>query len=223
MRYIALVMLLYTSPVIAAQVGDKATWNGSEWVADQKIDAGIDVIASYDYYLVPKTSGKHNYEDGQGLTLGVEHSIAGNLKGQLTYSRILDIDFPFPLDDKGSWGELRGHIPMYALKSDLPYGNKFGLYLLAGVGYGLWDFRENPYLQDRNVKVELDGSIVVKLGIGASVSLGQDWKLDLESGWLDTDIPKDISDNDYGIEHILDSGDIGLQMVPIKVGVRKRF
>lgn len=219
-RYILLTIMLCTSPVWAYEVGDRATWDGQGWVADQPKSVGLDVIASYDYYLEPNN---HNYEDAWGFTLGVEHGIAGNLKGQVVYKHLTDVRFPAIQDPKGAWGEMRGHVAMYNLKYDMPYNEHVGAYLMAGIGYGLWTFFENPLLQDLGVTVDLDESVVVQLGVGLDVALGNGWRLDIASGWFDTDIGKDISENEHGIVNILDSGDIGLQYVPIRVGVRKSF
>ena len=178
------------------------------------------VIAGYDYYKEPNN---HNYEDAWGFTLGVQHDIAGNLKGQVLYKHITDVVFPSEQDVKGAWGELRGHIPTYAIKYDLPCNERFGFYLTSGVGYAFWDFRENPYLQERNVTVDAKDSIVIQFGIGVDASLGNDWHLDMFAGWFDTDIEKDITRNEYGIVNILDSGDIGLQFIPVSIKVRKKF
>ena len=178
----------------------------------------VDVIAGYDYYKEPNN---HNYEDAWGFTLGLEREIKGNLKGQLLYKHMTDVIFPSSDDPKGAWGELRGHIPMGVLKYDMPYNDRVGFFLTSGLGYAVWDFRENPFLQDRQVTVDVEPSVVVQLGLGTSINIGNGWKLNLEGGWFDTDIEKDISDNQYGIVNILDSGDIGLQYYTGRVFVSK--
>lgn len=219
-RYFIVLALLFCSPAMAYEVGDKATWDGTAWVVDQPERRGLDFLASYDYYLEPH---HHNYDDAQGFTLGLEHPLVGNFKGQAVYKHIVDIDFPAVQDPKGSWGEMRGHIGMYNLKYELPYGKQFGFYLLGGVGYGFWDFRQNPALQDAGVTIELDPSVVVQLGLGASMSLGNGWKGSAYSGWFDTNVEKHISENQAGIGNILDSGRIGIQYVPISLEVKKEF
>lgn len=177
-------------------------------------------LAGYDYYKEPNN---HNYEDAWGFTFGIEHDISGNLKGQLVYKHITDVVFPAVQDPKGAWGELRGHVPFYNLKYNMPYNDSIGFYLTGGIGYAFWDFRENPFLQDANVTVDAKNSIVVQFGVGLDLNIWNGWNLTLESGWFDTDIEKEISENDAGIVNILDSGDIGLQYIPVKVGVRKKF
>lgn len=179
------------------------------------------MIVGYDHYLEPNIN--NNYDNAWGFTLGVEHDIYGNLKGQAKYIHMTDIDFPSVDDPKGSWGELRGNIAFYGLKYDLPYNDHLGFYLTSGAGIGFWDFRENPFLQDADTKVSLENSIVFHIGAGANLNIGHGWDVFIESGWFDTNIPKEISKNGRGIENILDSGDIGLQYIPLKVCIKKRF
>lgn len=169
-------------------------------------------IASYDHYFA--ASYGPNYSDAWGFTLGAEFDVIGDLKLQALYKHITDVEFKEPRDPKGAWGELRGHIPMVALKYDLSYG-RVKFYPMVGFGYGIWDFRENPWLQDRNIKVEVENSIVMEPMLGMSVDIGRGWTLSGQAGWFDTNIGKNISANEYGIENILDAGDnIGLQFYP---------
>lgn len=178
--------------------------------------------ASYDYYIAPNSG--NNYDNGQGFTLGLKHGIYKDLSGHAGVSYITDIDFPSVDDPKGSFGELRGYAAIYSLIYDLKYNDRLTFNLSAGGGATVWDFRENPFLQDHGVIVEVDPSIVFKAGVGAEYRLKDDWTIGANVGWLDTNIEKHAEDKSGKTWNILDAGDnIGLQYITATVQVKKKY
>lgn len=180
------------------------------------------LVASYDHYFTPNSS--NNYGDAWGGTIGLQHDLAKNLKGIVYGSHITDVDFPVVDDPKGSFGELRGFGAGYDLKYELPVNEQLVPYVVGGATYYWWEFRENPFLQDNNVTVDVDPSLAFKIGGGLDINLDNDWTGMIEGGWFDTDIDKLAMDDRGQNWNILDSSDsIGLQYVYVKAGFKKRF
>lgn len=184
--------------------------------------SALDFTASYDYYITPNAG--NNYDDGQGYTLGIKHPIAKNVKGELSVSHITDIDFPSVDDPKGSFGELRGYGALYTLTYELPYSDRLMFDLSIGAGPYWWQFRENPFLQDKGVNVDVEPSLVIKPSAGVNVKLNSDWTATARVGWMDTNIGKDARDASGQEWNILDGdGNIGLQYITASVKISKRF
>lgn len=183
---------------------------------------GADFTVGYDYYKRPGSG--NNYDDGQGFTVGFEHGIYNDLKGSLGVLYITDIDFPSVDDPKGSFGELRGYAAIYSLIYHMRYNDNLSFNLSAGAGPALWDFRENPFLQDHGVKVSVDPSLVLKTGVGVEYKTNNDWTLSANVGWLDTNVGKDARDPSGKEWNILDSDNtLGLQYITYRIQAKKRF
>jgi len=179
------------------------------------------LVVTGDAYITPNDG--NNYEDAWGISAGVEHPLYKNLKGIASVSHMTDINFPSVDDPKGNWGELRGYGAMYDLKFELPYNENVIFFAKGGGGAFIWDFKENPFLQDNNVEVDVDPSLAFRAGAGVEVKLKDGWDATVEGGWFDTDIPKDARDSN-GLEwNILDDDAIGLQYIYVKAGIRYRF
>ena len=181
-----------------------------------------DLTINYDHYTRPQKG--NNYDDGKGIAIGLRHGIYGDLKGRLDAVHVTDIDFPTPVDTKGSFGELRGYGAIYNLIFDLPYNNNVTFNLSAGAGPIWWDFRENPYMQDSHLTVDAKPSFVMKASAGVDIKIYDNWKVELAGGWMDTNISKKVR-NPVGDEmNLLDAdGNIGLQFITWKIGIRKEF
>lgn len=180
-----------------------------------------EITASYDYYITPNEG--NNYDDGQGVSIGYDHSITGPVRGVLVGSHITDIHFPVADDPKGSFGELRSYGVGYRVYAGKDYSEKLRLMAGVGIGYHDWDFRENPFLQDNRVNVDVDPSISYEAFIGGEYDLKDDWTLFCHLGWFDTDIKKDARDNTGREWNILDDGNISLRYITTKAGVKVKF
>ena len=183
---------------------------------------GVDFTASYDNYTAPNVS--NNYDDGKGFSLGVRHDIWKDIKGHAEAVHISDIDFPTPVDVKGSFGELRGYGGMYNFIYELRYDKNLAFNMFQGIGGVVWDFRENPYFQDSQITVKVKPSLVLKTGVGMDYKLNKNWKIEGSVGWMETNIWKRVA-NAAGDElNLLDAdSNIGLQFFTWRVGIRKKF
>jgi len=183
--------------------------------------AEYELVGGYDHYLTPNSG--NNYDDAYGVSIGLEHDIRGNLRGRIEGTHITDIGFPYVHDPKGSFGELRGYGATYNLVYLLPYNNRLTFEALVGIGGFWWDFKENPFLQTKGVTVDVDPSVLYQAKIGATYKLKDDWKLEASVGWLDTTITKNAHDATSEWLILDGHGKIGLQYIPIMVGIKKRF
>lgn len=243
--FVILNLLIGVSMTLADQIGGEdypvgtyGVFDGEKWtpLADQSDPAAsivnekrlgtrrrssMNVIGSYDFYSA--ASYGPNYTDAHGLSLGVEWPLFGQFYGRAEAIHITDVEFPEPRDPKGAWGELRGLGGMGSVVYKLPFNDRLTFDIAAGAGLIGWDFRENPFLQDRAVKVDVDPALALRAGIGAAYKVNNDWELWSSFSWFDTDIKKSITENEFGIQNILDSGDeIGLQYRVIRLGFTKR-
>lgn len=181
-----------------------------------------EVVASYDYYLTPNEG--NSYNDGQGISIGWDHAIRGPVRGTVVGSHIADVHFPVSDDPKGSFGELRSYGLGYKLYARKNYNEKLGLTAGVYVGYHDWEFRENPFLQDNSVKVEVEPSVVYKAYVGADYKLNDAWTVFGELGWMDTDVKKEAIDSNGLVWNILDAGEeISLRYITVKAGAKIRF
>lgn len=206
MKYLVLTLLMFATITTAKahEVGPK----------------NLDIFASYDYYKTP--NGGNNYDDGQGFSLGISHDITERIGGRAYFSHITDVHFPVSDDPKGSFGELRGNSVNYDVILSLPTNRHFDVYLTAGAGYLFPDFKENPFLQDNNVTVNLEEDIILRAGGGVSYKVN-DWDLFAEILWSDTDIEKDARDNTGREWNILGDEVIGLEFIQIKIGAKYKW
>jgi len=182
---------------------------------------GLEFTGGYDYYITPNEG--NNYNDAQGFNLGLTHPIGQYLEGQALFKHITDIGFPVSDDPKGSFGELRGSGGQYNLVFNLPGSERFSVYLLGGIGYYWWDFKENPFLQDNQVTVDVDAALALEGGIGLDYSINDSWSVNVYTGWFDTDVPKDARDSNDVVWNILDSNEIGLQYIHISASAKFKF
>ena len=182
----------------------------------------ISFTASYDNYTVPNVS--NNYDDGKGFSMGVRHGIWKDIKGQAELTHISDVDFPTPVDVKGSFGELRGYGGLYNILYELRYDKNLAFNLYSGAGCVWWDFRENPYMQDSQITVKVRPSMVLKTGVGMDYKLNKNWKIEGSAGWFDTNIWKEVTNANGDVLNLLDADhNIGLQYFTWRVGIRKKF
>ena len=181
-----------------------------------------EVTVGYDYYH--SSSAGQNADDGQGFTVGYKRGLIGSLSGRVDVSYITGIDFAEARDPKGSWGELRGYGAVFNLVYDLRYSDRLNFSLYAGTGPFWWNFKENPFLQDNQVTVDVDSSVLYRLGAGADYKLKDGWVIEVQVGWQDTNIPKDARDSQGKEWNILDAdGNIGFQSIQTRIGIRKKF
>ena len=182
----------------------------------------LDFTMDYDIYQQPNKG--NNYSDGQGVTVGLQHGIYKDLKGRLDVSHVTDVHFPTHVDVKGSFGELRAYGGTYNLIFELPYNKNVSFNLSAGAGPYWWNFRENPYMQDSQIKVHVDPSLVMKAGAGVDIKIYDKWKVELGVGWLDTSIGKKVVNAGGDVLNLLDADDeINLRYITYKIGIRKEF
>lgn len=186
-----------------------------------EIPGNLEVTASYDYYFTPNKG--NNYEDGQGFSVGVTHPIWGSVSGRAEFVHITDISFPASEDPKGRWGELRGYGGFYDLMLDFPVNDNVSVYGFGGLGYFTWDFKENPFLQDNGVNVDVEDDLATRAGAGIDYKVKDDISLFLEAYWFDTDVPKHASNAKDGEWHIMGGDAIGLEYIGIKAGGKYRF
>lgn len=180
------------------------------------------VLFQYNYQA--NESYGPNSENGHGAVLRYQSDLyADLLDWAVEYNRHFDKDFPEARDPKGSWGALTGDGVMGSLIFT-PKGFFDGLnpYVIGSVGYFWWDFDENPFLQDNNVKVEVDNSLAYRIGAGIDIELSPQWGLNFEISYFTAQIDKYASD---GMQewHILDDNKIGNETWQYSAGLRYRF
>jgi hypothetical protein len=199
MKYLSLLLLLICAPAYS-----------------------LDFTAGYEKHLTPNKG--NNYSDGQGYYLGLKHDIYKDLKGQIDVTHMTDIHFPTDSDPKGSFGELRAYGAIYNLIFKLPYNKNVSFNLQAGAGPMFWDFKENPHFQDSRVTVDVDPSFVLKAGAGMEIKIYDKWHIELNVGWLDTTIGKNVHNENGESMNLLDADDhINLRYITARVGISKEF
>ena len=187
-----------------------------------KMSYAVDFTANYDYYQQPNKG--NNYDNGRGYALGLRHSILYPFDGHLEVIHMTDIDFPSISDVKGSFGELRGYGGIYSLILDLVYNKNVSFNINAGLGPVWWDFRENPYMQDSQIKVKVEPSLVMRAGVETNIKIYDNWFVDLGAGWMDTTIGKKVTTPRGDVLNLLDAGDqINLRYITWKLAIRKKF
>lgn len=174
---------------------------------------------SYDHYFTP--NGGNNYDDAWGASVKVKHPILRTLEGAIGLGYITDIDFPSIDDPKGSFGELRGYGLTYDLILGMPINDRIKPFITGGLGYYFWDFRENPFLQDNRVTVEVDNSIAYRIGGGVEFKFNDSWSGSIGAMWFDTNIG--VEAKNEVTWNILDSDDIGLQYIQAKASFTYKF
>lgn len=185
------------------------------------VRADLSLSGGYDYYMTPNEG--NNFDDAQGFNIRLNHPIVREFSGALEFSHIGDIDFEVSDDPKGSWGQMRGYGALYDLKATFPVSKLLDVYATAGAGMYVWDFRENPLLQDNHVKVDVDPSLAYKAGAGLNVNLNDSWTISGEVSWFDSQVPKDAKDENGVTWNILDDDNIGLQYICFSVGGKYKF
>lgn len=182
----------------------------------------LEFVGAYDYFIQP--NGGNNYTDAQGFRVGVEHPLVGPLSASLELTHITDVRFLEARDPKGAWGELRAWGGLGSLKLKLPDAGRVSSYLKVGAEYLDWNFYENPWLQDRDIKVEVSDALGVRAGGGIGYRITDNVTLSVGASWFQSTTDKDISENVHGIENILDAGDtINVRYIDVTAEVKGRW
>jgi len=131
--------------------------------------------------------------------------------------------WPYIKDPKGFFGDTRGYGGMASLVFRPEVLKWASPYVIGGVGYYAWHFHENPYLQDNEITVDLDPSVAMRIGVGFDLWATDQWGVNFEVSYFDTNIPK-LALNAQGVEqNILGDDYLGHEQIQISVGSRYRF
>lgn len=127
-------------------------------------------------------------------------------------------------DPKGAFGSLLG----YGFMGDLIFRPKvvgnFSPYVIGGLGYFIWDFKENPFLQDNQVTVDVENSMAAKIGVGADIKIAPRWSLNLEFNYFTAQIDARAYDHDNSPWNVVhDDGNIGNETWNFLAGVKYEF
>ena len=171
-------------------------------------------------YLNTRNNGS---DDAYGIVARLEQPVWREFSVAAEFDYHARQKFPSINDSKGSFGSLYG----YGLMGNVifrPLVNwKFSPYFIAGAGYFWWDFKENPFLQDNHVTVDVDPSIAFKTGLGFDFWLNDKWALNFEASYFNTKIDK-LATDDNGTEwNILGDELIGNEQWNIGAGLKYKF
>jgi len=132
--------------------------------------------------------------------------------------------FPSVDDPKGDFGSLSGYGGMFDVLFRPEVNERVSPYILGGVGYFLWDFKENPLLQDNQVTVDVDDSVAYKLGVGVDIKLNSRWWLNLETNYFTAEIDKKATDPTGREWHVVGAdSNIGNELWNFMVGLKYEF
>lgn len=105
-----------------------------------------------------------------------------------------------------------------------PYANKhFKPYLLGGLGWYDWNFRESSYLQDKGITVDVDPARATKIAIGTDIPINDQWSINIEWAYFKSDIPKDSHYADGTFSNVVGGDTVGREETNIGVGLRYKF
>jgi len=172
--------------------------------------------------LYEKTANRDSDDTGQ-LLARLEHPIWREFSIGVDFNYQGRQYFPSVDDVKGAFGSIRGYGIMPTLLFRPQVNDRVSPYIVAGVGYYWWDFKENPFLQDNQVTVDVGNSLASKYGVGVDVRISEKWSLNLEVHYFTTEIPKHATD-DEGVEwHILGDDEIGNEQWNFAAGFKYKF
>jgi len=179
----------------------------------------FNMVMRYDVLLPLDDSA----EDTWGITARFEWPLNKNMSvaGDIQY--LFRQKYPFVPDAKGDLGDIRGIGGLVNLIYRFPYSKNLSPYAIGGVGVFGWEFHENPFLQDRKATISLDPSFAYRLGGGLDWQLGDEWALNFEAAYFDTDISREVQNATGREDEVLGSGAIDNAQFQISIGLRYRF
>lgn len=167
-----------------------------------------------------------NYGDGSEVVVRAEHEIVENQFGVLSGGAEYAYHGPtsrFP-EDAPEYGDVSGHTAILEAIYYPPVKWKLEPYVLAGIGWGWWDFDRSEDTASRDIDVDLGNAKCVKYAIGANWRLNPTWSVNVEWAYFETDIPKNAHYSDGSFSNIMDTGPtVGHAETTLLVGVRVDF
>lgn len=100
---------------------------------------------------------------------------------------------------------------------------RFKPYLLGGIGWYDWNFRESSYLQDKEITVDVDPSRGVKIAIGTDIKINEQWSFNVEWAYFKADIPKDSHYADGTFSNVVGGDTVGREETNLGVGLRYKW
>ena len=162
-------------------------------------------------------------DNAWGVTARLERPLWGEWSGAVEFNYLHSQTWPAIQDPKGFFGDIRGYGGMASLIFRPNLIHFASPYIIGGLGGYWWHFHENPYLQDHAVEVTLDPSVAMKIGGGFDIWLTEQWGVNFEVSYFDTQIDKNAMDAGGKEWNIMGDSVIGNEQIQISVGSRYRF
>ena len=155
-----------------------------------------------------------NYSDAEQVVARYEMPIAGELSWAVEGSY-------HGKSDHHGLGWLNG----YGGGADLIFrpvvSDRFKPYVLGGVGWYWWNFRESSEVQDRLITIDTGDALGYKLAAGFDIPLNERWDLNFEVGYFQSDVPVDAVDHTTNTKSSGLGGDtVGQEEVNVMVGLK---
>lgn len=132
--------------------------------------------------------------------------------------------FPSTDDPKGSFGSLFGYGALAEVIFRPEVHPKISPYAYLGAGGFWWDFKENPFLQDNFVTVDVDPSIAFKVGAGVDWWVSERWAINFDVSYFDTKIDKRAIDRNGVTWNVVGAdNELGNEQIQFGVGVKYRL
>ena len=178
----------------------------------------LDLDISGDYYVTPNPE-RNTHEDAWGAHVRVSDQIKNELYWFAEGGHITDMRYQSGSDDLG---EARGYLGLGGLIFKPETNWDLKPYFFAGAGAGTWEFKESPFLQDEGITIDMDVSLVTKVGGGVEYIIDDKWTVQIESGWFQTKIG--VSCTDDGVScNLPDDDPTGVEFIPISVAGKYKF
>lgn len=149
-----------------------------------------------------------NYGDGEQIQARAEKELIVNKFGSIGAG----LEYGYHgktsryAEEGTQYGRFSGHTIMGEAIYHTPEHRKVSLYILAGLGWGWWNFDEAAYSKEAGITVDAGNNWCQKYGLGADYRLNENWSLNLEWGYFQTDIPKNAHYSDGSFSNIMDTG-----------------
>lgn len=90
-----------------------------------------------------------------------------------------------------SYGDLSGTHLLAELLYYPPVKWRVKPYIFGGWGWSWWSFDRSQSMQDAHIQIDMGDSFAEKYGFGADYAINENWSLNIEWSFFETDIPKD--------------------------------
>jgi hypothetical protein len=175
-----------------------------------------------DYYITPNPHLNTHRDGWGGHVRLLGRFFRDDFKWFAEGATLQDIEYRSGAPVYERYGDMSGYTALGGLVFEPRINFPLKPFLTAGAGAGVWSFHESPLLQDENIVIGTELSLVTRVTGGLLWKFSDTWKARIESGWWQTKIPVTCSDD--GIDcRLPDDSPTGLEFIPVSVDVRYEF